>query len=85
MRGTLGVEFDESPVDRLVGRAVEVLRLEDLDTSTQNSSMSGARLFRAEARLTLPEGVTDAQVRAALERISGEIMVDFTVSSANPA
>lgn len=61
------------------------VNIEDLDTSTQNSSMSGARLFRAEARLTLPEGVTDAQVRAALERISGEIMVDFTVSSANPA
>lgn len=58
------------------------VNIEDLATSTQNSSMSGARLFRADARLTLPAGVTETQVRAALERISGEIMVDFTVSSA---
>lgn len=56
------------------------VNIEDLATGTQNSSMSGARLFRAKARLTLPSAVSEDQVRTALERISGEIMVDFTVS-----
>ena len=56
------------------------VNIEDLATATQNSSMSGAKLFHADARLTLPAGVSEETVRGALERISGEIMVDFSVS-----
>ena len=40
------------------------------------------RLFRATARLTLPEHTSADDVQAALEAISGEIMVDFTLKPA---
>ena len=33
------------------------------------------------ARLTLPDAVSTEQLRAALDAISGEIMVDFTISA----
>lgn len=56
------------------------VNIEDLATSVENSSWSGARLFRATARLLVPEGSSPDEVRDALERISGEIMVDFSLS-----
>jgi glycine cleavage system regulatory protein len=58
------------------------VNIENLATGTENSSMSGARLFKAQARLTLPASVSEEQLREALEHISGEIMVDFTFSPA---
>ncbi len=56
------------------------VNIEDFVTSTQNSAWSGERLFRASARLTLPADAPAERVRAALEAISGEIMVDFTIT-----
>jgi glycine cleavage system regulatory protein len=35
-------------------------------------------MFRATARLRAPEGVEADDVRKALERLAGEIMVDLT-------
>ena len=46
------------------------------------ASGSGEPLFRAEARVTLPQGVDRDEVQAALEAISGVVMVDFTVRKA---
>jgi glycine cleavage system regulatory protein len=54
--------------------------IEDFSSGRENSAWSGEQLFRAKARLTLPEGTNADQVRDALEAISGEIMVDFTIS-----
>lgn len=56
------------------------VNIDDFATSRENSSMSGAPLFRASARLMVPDGTHPDQVRSALERISGEIMVDFSMS-----
>lgn len=53
------------------------VNIEDLETGTDESAMSGAMLFRARARVAVPDGVSLDQVRDALESISGEIMVDF--------
>ena len=61
------------------------VNIEDLATETQNSSMSGAKLFRAIARLKLPGDLSEDQVRTALERISAEIMVDCSVTPAERA
>jgi glycine cleavage system regulatory protein len=58
------------------------VNIEDFATSRENSSMSGALLFRAQARLLVPEGTSAEAVQDALERISGEIMVDFSMSPA---
>lgn len=52
--------------------------IEDFSSGTQPSAHSGELLFKAQARVTLPGGVTADQVQRALEAISGEIMVDFS-------
>jgi glycine cleavage system regulatory protein len=58
------------------------VNIEDFVTSTENSAWSGERLFRASARLTLRHGMSADEVRSGLEAISGEIMVDFTITTA---
>jgi glycine cleavage system regulatory protein len=57
------------------------VNIEDFDTSIEPGAQSGLPLFRATARLLVPTGTSTDAVGAALEAISGEIMVDFTVSS----
>ncbi len=61
--------------------ALEV-NIDSLTTSTEHGAWSGEPLFRAEARVTLPQGVDRDKVQAALEAISGEVMVDITVRRA---
>ena len=56
------------------------VNIEDFWSGTENSSWSGERLFRATARLSIPADTSFEQVRAALEAISGEIMVDLTIT-----
>ncbi|MEG3143602.1 ACT domain-containing protein [Sphingomonas sp. RT2P30] len=56
------------------------VNIEDFATSVENGAWSGEKLFRATARLLVPAGTATDAVGAALEAISGEIMVDFTVS-----
>ena len=58
------------------------INIDSLATSTEHGAWSGEPLFRAEARVTLPQGVDQDEVQAALEGISGEVMVDFTVRKA---
>jgi glycine cleavage system regulatory protein len=55
------------------------VNIEDFATRTEMGSWTAVRLFRATARLTVPEGITPEAVQDALEAISGEIMVDFTI------
>lgn len=56
------------------------VNIDDFTTNTENGAWSGELLFRARARLTLPQGLSRDAVQAALEDISGEIMVDFPVA-----
>ncbi|KPF74724.1 amino acid-binding protein [alpha proteobacterium AAP81b] len=56
------------------------VNIDALRTSVEPGAWSGAPLFRAEALLRLPESVGEAEVAAALEAISAEIMVDFDPS-----
>jgi glycine cleavage system regulatory protein len=58
------------------------VNIEDFATRTENGAWSGEHLFRATARLTVPEETSPDRVQAALEAISGEIMVDFTLRPA---
>lgn len=84
---TLKIEIvgqDRPGIVREVTAALAPLNvnIEDLVTGTENSAWSGDRLFRAAARLSLPEGVSLDQVQDALEAISAEIIVDLTFSPA---
>ena len=53
------------------------VNIEDFTTMIEGSAWSGAPLFRGRARLLLPAHQSTERVRAALEAISSEIMVDF--------
>ena len=59
------------------------VNIEDFASAIENSSWSGERLFRATARLSLPPTATFDDVRTALESISGEIMVDLTITASD--
>ena len=54
------------------------VNIERFSTSAENSAHSGELLFRMNALVTIPQGKTADDIQAALEAISGEIMVDFT-------
>jgi glycine cleavage system regulatory protein len=54
--------------------------IETFETWLSKESHSGAPLFNMAAKLRLPPGLAAAKVQAALEAISGEIMVDVAVS-----
>ena len=81
---SLGIELvgqDRPGIVREVTSALAALgvNIEEFSTGTENTAWSGELLFRAEARLSLPKGVSVDRVRESLEDISGEIMVDLTL------
>lgn len=53
------------------------VNIEELESRTEAGAMFGETLFRAKARVLVPEGESIQLVREALEQISGEIMVDI--------
>ncbi len=55
--------------------------IEELLTDVVDAPMGGGTLFEARARLTMPAG-TDADVRADLERLADELMVDLELDPA---
>ncbi|MBV9841243.1 MAG: ACT domain-containing protein [Sphingomonadaceae bacterium] len=58
------------------------VNIDEFETRRETGSWSGEQLFRATAALRLPDDLSQDAVQEALERISGEIMVDFSVSPA---
>lgn len=48
-----------------------------LATATREAPMAGGMLFEADAVLDVPAGVTAATLRADLEAVAGELMVDI--------
>lgn len=67
-----GIIRDVSRV--LAERGVNV---EELESEVTSAPMSGEHMFAARARLFAPAGVDLAELRAGLERLSGELMVDL--------
>jgi glycine cleavage system regulatory protein len=55
--------------------------VQDLRTVVESAPMSGERLFRAQAELVPPPEVELERVRAALERLADELMVDVTLEA----
>ena len=54
--------------------------IESLTTDTLEAPMSGGTLFSAYATVVLPDSVDTAAVRAELERLAGNLMVDIDLS-----
>jgi len=58
--------------------------IEELATSTASAPMSAEPLFEADATLRLPRGGDVDALRAALEEIANELMVDLDVAEQPP-
>lgn len=61
----------------LAGRRVNI---EELTTDVVTGSFSGERMFKASARLWVPDDVATEELRAVLEPLANELMVDLTLA-----
>jgi glycine cleavage system regulatory protein len=75
---------DRPGIVNQVTKAVSGLgaNIETFDTWLSTEAHSGAPLFHMAACVRLPQGLSAGEVQAALEAISGEIMVDVAVGGA---
>lgn len=71
---------DRPGIVREISRALAVrgVNVEELETSCSSAPMSGEMLFRARARLRLPPDTSEHELREALEKLAGELMVDVS-------
>ena len=53
------------------------VNIEEFASDLESAPFTGVEMFRASARLRLPEGLGVEELRKALERLAGEIMVDL--------
>ncbi|MCP4308086.1 MAG: hypothetical protein GY926_02470 [bacterium] len=63
--------------DALANRNVSI---EELETETSSAPMDGGTLFKANATLVLPDGVTAEALSDVLEDLAGELMVDIELN-----
>jgi glycine cleavage system regulatory protein len=61
------------------------VNIEEFESGVQAAPFSGVEMFRAEARIRLPDGLTLDDLRKTLERLAGEIMVDLTIGEGGDA
>lgn len=61
--------------------AAQGVNVEELHTECVAAPTTGQSLFRASARLRLPAGVSEASLRAALEAVAADLMVDIELAS----
>ena len=55
------------------------VNIEEFSSDVESAAFTGVEMFRAAARLKAPEGLALDELRKALERLAGEIMVDLAV------
>ncbi len=56
------------------------VNVEELHTECASAAMSGETLFKARARLSLPESCDTAQIREKLERIAADLIVEISLA-----
>ena len=56
------------------------LSIESLTSQTMDAPMAGGRLFEAQVVARVPEGADLGEIRAELERIASEILVDIALT-----
>ncbi len=55
------------------------VNVEELHTECSSAAMSGENLFKARAKLSLPEGCEVATLRQALEKIAADLIVEISL------
>jgi glycine cleavage system regulatory protein len=56
------------------------VNVEELETECASAAMSGETLFKARARLSIPESCDTAQVRQRLEKIAADLIVEISLA-----
>jgi glycine cleavage system regulatory protein len=56
------------------------VNVEELHTECASAAMSGETLFKARARLSIPEACDESQIRQQLERIAADLIVEITLA-----
>jgi glycine cleavage system regulatory protein len=85
---TLEIVGNERPgIVRDVTQALNRLgvNIEEFTSGLEGEPFTGVEMFRATARLGVPEGLKNDDLRKTLERLAAEIMVDLTVGDGEPA
>ncbi len=60
------------------------VNIEEFMSGLESEPFTGAEMFRAKARLSVPDDLKLDDLRKALERLAGEIMVDLAVGESEP-
>jgi len=55
------------------------VNVEDLHTECSSAAMSGQTLFKAQARLSIPDSCNVAELRRNLEKIAADLIVEITL------
>lgn len=61
------------------------VNVEELDTECVSAPMSGETLFKATIRVWIPSTCDHTALRAEIERIAADLLVEVTLASENPA
>jgi glycine cleavage system regulatory protein len=56
------------------------VNIEEFESGVEAAPFTGTEMFRAAARLRIPDALASDDLRRTLERLAGEIMVDLAVS-----
>jgi glycine cleavage system regulatory protein len=60
------------------------INVEELETECTSAPMSGEMLFKATAKLSLPDSCSLAQLRQELEDVAGNMMIDLSFGEQKP-
>ncbi len=61
------------------------VNIDDLTTDRSPAAMSGEMLFHSRARVSVPPQVDPAELRARLEKLAADLMVQVSVAEPEPA
>lgn len=75
--------FDRVGIVRAIAGKIQELGLNivDLETTAVDAPFTGAQLFKIEARIDVPRGMTVAKVRDAMEEVASREHLDVEVKS----
>ena len=59
--------------------AMRGVSIEKLQTAVESGAWSGEQMFQMNARLLVPQALDSDELRAGLESLANELMVDITI------
>jgi len=76
------VGLDRPGIVREIARALadHGVNIEELTTDRVDAPMSGEKLFRTRAHLTVPRGTDAAKLQATLEKVAADLSVELTLA-----